>query len=125
MSQTCDYFMNYDGSLAELADIVRFAIGVQLSPCDETSHNLCGFLFGMQFFLGTHDFENDQGIAFEDYRYNLGLKTYLPEGDLRPLHVQLSTHWQVIASRLPARSLTSDAELSVIDYLERTDRNDT
>ena len=78
MSQTCDYFMNYDGSLAELADIARFAIGVNLSACHETSGNLC----------------------------------------------ELSMHWQVIATRLPARFLTSDAELSIIDYLERTDSND-
>ena len=35
MSQTCDYFMNFKGTLAELADIVRFAIGVQLSGSGE------------------------------------------------------------------------------------------
>ena len=87
MSQTFDYFLSYDGSLAELADMVRAEVGVHLSPCGDTSDDLCGRLLGMDFFLGTHNFVEDQGIPFEAYRYYLGLKTFLPDGDLRPLQV--------------------------------------
>jgi hypothetical protein len=87
MSQTFEYFLNYNGSLAELADMVRAAVGVHLSPCSDTSDDLCGQLLGMDFFLGTHDYEDDQGIPFGDYRYELGLKTFLPDGDLRSLQV--------------------------------------
>jgi hypothetical protein len=87
MSQTIDYFFNFSGQFGELAQLIRAEIGVELSPCFEGSLDLCGRLLGMDLFLGTNECENDQGIQFEDYRYNLDLTTYLPDGDLRPLQV--------------------------------------
>jgi hypothetical protein len=125
MSQTLDYYFNYDAELNGLADWFHGEIGANLSPCDPTATYYCGQLFGMDFYLGTHDLENDMGIPFENYRYCAGLKTFVPNGDLRPLQVAVMIAMPHLLFRRLGISgiLVFDAQQLIAGYEARTDEN--
>jgi hypothetical protein len=87
MSITVDYFFNWPGTLSELAAQFRRWVGSDLEPYEGDAENLyCRFL-GMEFSLYEHDLENDLELYFEDYRFEAGIRTPVPDGDFRPLQL--------------------------------------
>jgi hypothetical protein len=87
MSITVDYYFNWPGTLSELAAQFHLWIGSDLQPYEGDPENLyCRFL-GMEFSLYEHDLENDRELNFEDYRFEAGIRTPIPDNDFRQLQV--------------------------------------
>ncbi len=83
MSITIDYYFNHSDDLPELAKNINAWLGCSLSPYEGDPEDLfCRFL-AMQFTLSKHNLENDGECAFEDYKYELGFRVPVPDGDLR------------------------------------------
>jgi hypothetical protein len=89
MSQTIDYFFNYQGKIADLAAEVEILFGARLDRA-EGSDTHFGRLLGIEFSLYEHDYNNDHGIPFEQYRYCASTRTALPDVELRPLQVTIA-----------------------------------
>ena len=87
MSINVDYYFNWPGTLGELAAQFRLWIGSDLQPYEGDPENLyCRFL-DMEFSLNEHDLENDGDLNFEDYRFEAGIRTPIPDNDFRTLQV--------------------------------------
>lgn len=87
MSINIAYFFNWPGTLGELAAQFHLWMGSDLQPYEGDPENLyCRFL-GMEFSLNEHDLENDSELNFEDYRYEVGIRTPIPDTDFRTLQV--------------------------------------
>lgn len=86
MSITIDYYFNWPGTLSELAEQFRQWVGCNLQPYEGDPEDLyCRFL-GMEFSLhDEHGLVNDLDVNFEDYRFEAGIRTPVPDGDFRPL----------------------------------------
>lgn len=83
MSITVGYFFNWPGTLGELAAQFRIWVGSDLQPYEGDAENLyCRFL-GMEFSLYEHDLENDRELNFEDYGFEAGIRTPIPDNDFR------------------------------------------
>jgi hypothetical protein len=87
MSICIDYFFNHEDDLSGIARKINLWAGCFLAPYEGTRHDLfCRFL-GMELSLSNDQFENDQDLNFEDYRYHLGIRTPIPDADLRMAQV--------------------------------------
>lgn len=89
MSITVDYFFNHSNDLPKLAKNINGWLGCSLAPYEGAPEDLfCRFL-AMEFSLSKHNLENDDELDFENYRYEIGFRTPVPDGNLRIL--QLTT----------------------------------
>ena len=87
MSTTIDYYFNWDGTLSELEEQFRLWVGTDLRPYEGDPEDLyCRFL-GMEFSLNEHALKNDRELNFEDYGFEVGIRTPMPDGDFRPLQL--------------------------------------
>lgn len=90
MSVTVGYFFNSDTSLAQLARDVNRVLGCSFAPYDGEDEDLYCRHYAMEFSLWTPSgFQNDRDLNFEDYRYELELRTPAPDGDLRPIQISV------------------------------------
>ena len=70
-----DLFINYDGEIDDIAEKIGELLGIELIK----NHNEFGVIykfiaFNIEFLLyGEHGMEDDQGIAFTDYNYQMQL----------------------------------------------------
>lgn len=121
MSITVDYFFNHSDNLLELAENINAWLGCSLTPYENDPEDFfCRFLT-MEFSLSKHNFENDGELNFERYRYEIGFRTPVPDGDLRIL--QLPTI-ALIAYSLYRRMkivgmLVYDVQILLAEYEER------
>ena len=90
MSITVEYSFNSDFALPELASEISRRLGCVLEPDPGDPKGLfCGGFFGMELTLWTeHTLVNDRDLNFEDYRYQLGNKTW-SGSPLRPIQVEV------------------------------------
>jgi hypothetical protein len=90
MSITVEYSFNSDLALSELASEISRRLGCVLEPDPGDPDGLfCGGFFGMELTLRTeHGLVNDRDLNFEDYRYQLGNKTW-SGSPLRPIQVEV------------------------------------
>lgn len=90
MSITVEYSFNSDLALPELAFEIRRRLGCVLEPDSGDPKGLfSGGFFGMELTLWTeHNLVNDRELNFEDYRYQLGNKTW-SGSPLRPIQVEV------------------------------------
>jgi hypothetical protein len=87
MSITVDYFFNFDGSLAVVAEQINSSIGSSLLPYQgDPKDFFCRFL-GMDLDLQKPEFENDGELNFEDYGFHLSLRTSVGMAPLRPIQI--------------------------------------
>lgn len=121
MSITIDYFFNYNSSLPQLADDINGWIGCQLAPYQNDSNNYFCRLLGMELGLDEHNLENDREMDFENYRFQIGIRTPLPDADFRPL--QLPTMAFVTYALYRRMEVTGmlvfDSQLLLARYSER------
>jgi hypothetical protein len=90
MSIAVSYFFNYDGEIAMLADEIHQALGIRFLPqAEDTWLYWQADLLGMDWHLGEHDYEDDGGIVFSSFRYELEIKTFWPNAHLRPLQMSV------------------------------------
>ena len=83
MSICIDYFFNHEDELGPLSRKIGGWLGCFLSPYDGDKKDLFSRFLGMELGLGEHSFENDRQLNFQDYRYRIGIRTPIPDGDLR------------------------------------------
>ena len=90
MSITVEYFFNSHLALPELASEISRRLGCGLEPDPGDPKGLfTGGLFGMELTLRTeHDLVNDRTLNFEDYRYQIGNKTWSGSA-LRPIQIEV------------------------------------
>jgi hypothetical protein len=90
MSITVEYSFNSDLALPELASEIRRRIGCVLEPDPADPKGLfSGILFGMELTLCMeHGLVNDLDLNFEDYRYQIGNKTWAGS-PLRSIQVEV------------------------------------
>lgn len=87
MSICVDYFFNHPSELSSLADRINGWIGCSLSPYEENSEDLFTRFLGMELTLSRHTLENDRELNFEDFTYQIGIRSPVPDGDLRSMQV--------------------------------------
>ena len=87
MSITVDYYFNWSGTLDELSTEVRTWIGADLQPYEGDPGVLYCRLLGMEFTLGEHHLTNDADLNFEDFRFEIGIRTPWPDADFRPIQL--------------------------------------
>ena len=86
MSISVDYFFNHSHDLPALAGEINRWVGISLSPYEGNPEDLFGRFLGMELSLSKHNFENDGWeLNFEDYTYYLGIRSPMPDADLRGL----------------------------------------
>ncbi|HXG63604.1 MAG TPA: hypothetical protein VNO70_00765 [Blastocatellia bacterium] len=121
MSITIDYFFNDDRSLPELAEEINDWLGCQLSPYQNDPNDFFCRLFGMEFALSEHRLENDGELDFQNYRYELGIRTPLPDADFRPFQLPvMALVAYALYSRLRITGiLVFDVQLLLARYKER------
>lgn len=90
MSITVEYSFNSDLALPELASEISRRLGCALEPDPGDPKGLFrGGFFGMEMTLrAEHTLANDRDLNFEDYRYQLGNKTW-SGSSLRPIQVEV------------------------------------
>lgn len=87
MSTTIDYYFNWSGALGDLEEQFRLRVGTDLQPYEGNPEDMyCRFL-GMEFSLNEHALKDDRELNFDDYRYKVGIRTPMPDGDFRPLQL--------------------------------------
>lgn len=87
MSICVDYFFNHQSDLSILGQELNAWLGSSLAAQEADPEELfCRFL-GMELSLSEHTFENDLELNFEDFRYRLGIRSPLPDADLRSMQI--------------------------------------
>lgn len=80
-----DYFFNRQSELLVLGQELNAWLGSSLAAQEADPEELfCRFL-GMELSLSEHPFENDRELNFEDFRYRVGIRSPIPEADLRTM----------------------------------------
>jgi|SRR5262245_16468248 len=87
MSITVDYFFNYPGDLASITELVNKSVGCSLSPYKGDSQDMFSRFLGMELSLSSHDFENDRDLNFEEYTFQLSLRTPMGLAALRGMQL--------------------------------------
>jgi len=87
MSICVDYFFNHEAELPALSRKVSGWLGCFLAPYEGDVQDLFTRFLGMELDLGRHSFGNDRELNFEDYTYRLGIRTPIPDGDLRTMQI--------------------------------------
>ena len=89
MSVNVGYYFDSDKSLTELTKEINSWLGCSFSPYEGNAQDLFCFFLGMELSLGIHDLENDRGLNFEDYKYEIDIK--IPMGNAGLRDIQVST----------------------------------
>jgi hypothetical protein len=87
MSTTIDYFFNHPDNLADIAKSINPLLGCSLAPYEGDVEDFFCRFFGMEFSLSEHTLDNDRECNFEDYRFHIGFRVPVPDGDLRVMQV--------------------------------------
>ena len=87
MSVCVDYFFNHPSKLSSLAEQINGWIGCSLSPYEDNPEDLFSRFLGMELTLSKHALENDRELNFEDFDYRIGIRSPIPDGDLRSMQV--------------------------------------
>ena len=135
MSVDIDFFFNHPDNLAALAERLNGWLGCALAPYEGDPEDLFGRFFGMEFSLAEHNLENDGERNFEDYKYELGFRTAVPDGDLRMVQLpaiamiiyvlfrrmnvtgMLVYDVQIVLARYEARSVSAGGAAYLYDVL--------
>lgn len=89
MSITVAYFFNSEMSLPQLAESVNGCLGCSFAPYKGDEQDMFCRLLSIELDLCRHDLVNDCALDFENYQYELGTRTAVPDGDLRQIQVEL------------------------------------
>lgn len=122
MSITIDFFFNYPNNPTETAKSINDLLGCSLMP-DEDDQEVffCSFL-AMEFLFSEHSLENDRDCVFEDFRYQLGFRTFVPDNDLQIM--QLPAITLIIYTLFSRMGITGmliyDVQLLLARYEKRT-----
>ena len=84
MSTSVDYFFNHPKPLGDLAGELRRWLGCSLYPYEGREDDLYCRLLGMEFSLSEHELGSHGELEFAEYRYEIGIRTPLPDADFRP-----------------------------------------
>ena len=88
MSATINYFFNYNGSLLELASATNTWLGCNLAPYEGNQELFFSRFLSMEFSLSSADhLENDGELDFENFQYELGFRTPVPDATARPIQL--------------------------------------
>ena len=87
MSICVDYFFNHSDDLAALSRKTNSWLGCSLVPYEGRPQDLFSRFLGMELDLSTHSFDNDRELNFEDFNYRLGIRSPIPDADLRMLQI--------------------------------------
>jgi hypothetical protein len=87
MSVCVDYFFNHGYELSAVAKEINGWIGCSLSPFEGNREDLFSRFLGMELTLSKHSLENDRDLNFQDFTYRLGVRSPIPEADLRPMQI--------------------------------------
>ena len=87
MSICVDYFFNHEDKLPALSRKIGGWLGCFFAPYEGNPHDLFTRFLGMELDLGQHSFENDRELNFEAYTYRLGIRTPIPDADLRRIQI--------------------------------------
>jgi hypothetical protein len=88
MSITVDYCFNASEPIDQLAERINGVVGCSLIQSAEDPAVYNGILYAIPLVLIEHTFVNDRDLNFEDYRYSIWLKTWVPQSDLRAIQVE-------------------------------------
>jgi hypothetical protein len=87
MSICVDYFFNHEDELPALTRKINGWLGCCLAPYEGNPQDLFSRFLGMELNLGRHSLENDRDLNFADYTYCLGIRTPIPDADLRRMQI--------------------------------------
>ena len=87
MSVCVDYFFNHPSELSSLTQQLNGWIGCSLSPYEGNAEDLFSRFLGMELTLSKQSFENDRELNFENFTYRIGIRSPLPEANLRSMQV--------------------------------------
>ena len=120
MSITVEYLFNSELNLESLITQLNEKLGFSFSPYEGDSNDqFCRFL-GMELSLDAgHGLVNDGECNFEDYAFQIGTRTPVPDGDLRVMQVESMTSLAfAMHRRLSVQSglLTFDVQTALARY---------
>jgi hypothetical protein len=87
MSICVDYFFNHPSELPALAQEINNWVGSSLLPYQGDPEDFFGRCLAMELDLSKHSLENDGELDFQDFKYQLGIRSPLPEADLRTMQI--------------------------------------
>lgn len=87
MSINVSYYFNSDKSLNELSNEINGWIGCNLSPYEGNEEDLFCVFLGMELSFGIHNLKNDLELNFEDYKYEIDIRTSGGNSSLRYIQV--------------------------------------
>ena len=87
MSIDLDYFFNHPGDLDSVARDIQRWLGCNLAPYEGDPTDLYSRFLGLELSFGEHNLETDRNLNYEDYRFFLGIRTPLPDAELRAVQV--------------------------------------
>jgi hypothetical protein len=88
MSIHISYFFNYPKNLQALAADINTWIGCNLSLYEGDEQDYYARFLGMEFSLRPAEgYENDRELDFENFRYQLGFRTPVPDAGARPIQL--------------------------------------
>ena len=87
MSIDLDYFFNHPGDLGTVARDIERWLGCNLAPYEGDPTDLYSRFLGLELSFGEHTLGTDRDLNFEDYRFSLGIRTPLPDAELRAVQV--------------------------------------
>lgn len=126
MSITVDYFFNGSGSLRDLAALVNNCLGCSLQPEQDNAEVYVARLLGMDLALSQAlDYENDRELDFENFQYELSLKTWVGQSVLRPIQLPLmvASIYSLHCFFGTTGILVYDMDLLLARYVEREAEN--
>ena len=121
MSITIDYYFNHPGDFDSVAEDLKLWLGCNLAPYEGNPADLYSRFLGMEISFGEHTLETDRDLNFEDYRYFIGIRTPLPDAELRPVQIlAMATIPYVLYKHLRITGLlVYDVEIALARYDSR------
>jgi hypothetical protein len=89
MSITIDYFFNSDNDVDELRLEINGWLGCDLKAVEDERDYFCTRFMALYFSFGTHSLVNDRQLDFENYKYEIGVYTSVPDGCVREIRTGL------------------------------------
>jgi hypothetical protein len=87
MSICVDYFFNHPSDLTALAKEINGWVGCSFAPYEDNREDLVCRFFAMELSLSKHSFENDRDLNFEDFSYRVGIRSPIPDANLRTMQI--------------------------------------
>jgi hypothetical protein len=87
MSICINYYFNHPHDLSALTQEINGWLGCSMTPYEGNPEDLFCRFFGMELSLSQHTLENDRELNFDDFTYQLGLRTPVPDADLRSMQL--------------------------------------